>query len=131
MEKLAIQSTSNSPKIEFSPEDHLFELYGESSMDDAHSFYAPVLEWLKDFGSEFSDQIRFEFRFTAISQSSMKMLFFVCQEIRSMQIDGGLVNVFWHFPQGDNGLKEIGQDISYMAELDFDYVVMDRGLELA
>lgn len=130
MDKLFIQSTNSSPEIEFSPEDNVYRMLGESCMSDANLFYAPVLEWLREFGSGENVSATYKFHFSAISQTSMKMLLFVCQEIKSMQIDGSEIHVSWCFSKGAADLKEIGQDISYMTELEFDFVIMDDELEL-
>lgn len=130
MEKLFIQSTNSSPEIEFSSESAVFKIIGESCMSDANLFYAPVLDWLKAYGKEVNSKAKFEFHFSTISQTSMKMLLFVCQEIKSMQIDGHLIEVSWCFSKAESELKEIGQDISYMTELDFSFVVVENELEL-
>jgi hypothetical protein len=131
MENIFIQSTSCSPEVEFSIESNVFRMLGESCMSDANLFYAPVLDWLKIYGKEPNACSKFNFHFAAVSQSSMKMLLFICQEIKSLQIDGCEVQVSWCFSRGNTDLKEIGQDLSYMTELDFDYVLMEEALELA
>jgi len=131
MENLFIQSTNSSPEVEFSVESNVFRMLGESCMSDANLFYAPVLDWLKAYGKKPQGCVEFNFSFSTISQSSMKMLLFVCQEIKSLEIDGCEVRVSWCFSRGNIDLKEIGQDISYMTELDFDYVLMEESLELA
>ncbi|MFT6715564.1 MAG: hypothetical protein ACJA0Q_000191 [Saprospiraceae bacterium] len=125
MENLFLQSTTCSPEIEFSPKNNIFKITGESCMSDANLFYAPVLAWLRAYGSNENSGAQFKFHFSAVSQSSMKMLLFVCQEIKSMQIDGSEVHVSWCFSNEKPELKEIGQDISYMTDLDFDYVLLE------
>lgn len=100
-------------------------------MSDANLFYADSLEWLRAFGKGSSVSADFVFHFSAISQSSLKMLLFLCQELKSMQIDEHSVKVSWCFGKSDYELKEIGQDISYMTELEFEYLVVEDELALA
>jgi hypothetical protein len=128
MEKLYIQNTTSSPEVELCSDTNVFKMLGESCMSDANLFYAPVLEWLRAYGKELNASAKFEFNFSAVSQSSMKMLLFLCQEIKSMQIDGQQIEVTWSFSKESPELKEIGQDISYMTDLDFTYSIVDRGL---
>jgi len=131
MEKLFIQSTSSSPEIELCSESNVFKMVGESCMSDANLFYAPVLDWLRAYGKELNANAKFEFGFSAVSQTSMKMLLFLCQEIKSMQIDGQQVEVSWCFSKESPELKEIGQDISFMTDLDFNYSAVDSDLVFA
>ena len=130
MENLFVQSTDSSPEIQFKIESNVFTIVGESCMSDANVFYAPVLDWLRSYSNEVNSSMMFNFHFSAISQSSMKMLLFVCQEIKSMQIDGNQIDISWCYSKDSEELKEIGQDISYMTELDFSYQEVEE-MEMA
>jgi hypothetical protein len=126
MKNLFIQRTENSPEVVFNKEDKVFQMLGESCMSDANLFYAPVIDWIQTYDYDIAVEVKFNFCFSTISQSSMKMLLFVCQEIKSLQIDECKVHVSWCFSKSTKELKEIGQDISYMTELEFDYVLEEE-----
>ncbi len=128
---LNIIGSEINPNIEFSKEKNIFKIVGNSSMEDAKSFYTVVINWLKDYTKLPNENSVFEFQFTQLNQASLKMLLFVCQEIKSLQIDGNKTQVNWFFDKKQAFIKEMGQDISSMTDVYFSYIPKTSKIEMA
>lgn len=119
---LNIIGSEHNPSVTFSQEKNTFRIFGASDMEDAKSFYGVLINWLKDYTKMPNTRSNFEFEFTALNQSSLKMLLFVFQEIKSLQIDGYPIKVSWFSPKDQNFIKEMGQDISAMTDVPFTFI---------
>tara|TARA_B110000211_G_C13643139_1_gene362567 strand:- start:64 stop:477 length:414 start_codon:yes stop_codon:yes gene_type:complete len=136
MENLLISGKKDTPIVEFNADELVFRISGNSIVDDAKTFYTPIINWLKSYSTNASSLLKFEFNFSEISQPTLKMLLYLFQEIKSMQIDGKSISVVWGVPFLNNLIKEIGQDVSYMSDVKFKFetftevIEQSEGLEL-
>ena len=121
MEDLIIKESEVNPNVYFSLKSNKLTITGNSKMEDSKSFYAVIIKWLKDYTKSPNVLSLFEFGFLDINQSSLKMLLFVFQEIKSLQIDGHKVQIIWSFSKDKMYIKEMGQDISSMTDVFFTY----------
>lgn len=135
MRDLKIQKTIESPEVELCKAHGVFRISGDSTMEDPAAFYEQIVQWLSEYAENPSPKMVFEFQMGQLNQSSLKMLLFVGQELKSIQIDGSIVAVSWQYPEANLQLKEIGQDLSYMTDLLFDFTAVtqleERELEFA
>ncbi len=49
MDSLNIEPTEFTPKINFDPDNNLFEISGFSRPENVIGFYRPILKWLDEF----------------------------------------------------------------------------------
>jgi hypothetical protein len=104
MEKLVIEPTNHSPRVEFYPDGKL-KLEGRSFPEDAASFYSPLI----DFASELevmsvSLHINLEYINTA---SSKKLLEF----FRRLDSNENIFTIVidWHYEEGDDDSVETAE----------------------
>ncbi len=132
---LNIVGSEINPSIFFSKEKGILKIEGNSVMEDAKSFYTVVINWLKDYTKNPNEISNFEIRFFQLNQASLKMLLFVFQEIKSLQIDGHKIKVNWCFAKNQSFIKEMGQDISSMTDVYLNYsesaTTDNKSIELA
>ena len=119
---LTIAGSEINPSIQFSKEKNIFKIVGSSNMEDAKSFYNIVINWLKDYTKNPNQESTFDFNFSELNQSSLKMLLFVFQQVKSLQIDGNKIFVNWNYAKSQTFIKEMGQDISSMTDVSFNYI---------
>ena len=122
MEKLNIESTINSPRVVLDPAENLFEFSGESRPENVRNFFLPILEWLEQFAASANGPCTFSFNFEYFNSTSAKYILDIFKILHSIQNSGSEVRVQWHYEEDDEDMFEVGQEMSRMSELTFDYI---------
>ena len=135
MEKLFIKQTQTSPEIHFSVEDNFFRISGTSSPEDVRALYYPIIEWIKKHTDNIlngtinkysrENPFRFQVDLSYFNSSSAKFLYDMISELKRLTSSGIPLIVEWHYEKDDPDLKEAGEDISLLAEMDFTYVIKE------
>ena len=133
MEKLIIEPTLNSPRVILDPEENQFEFSGESRPENVRNFYLPVLEWLDKYASELTGQgksdrpsnIQFQFNLEYFNSTSAKYILDVFKAINMLSDNGIEVKVQWLYEEDDEDMLEVGQEMSRMSKLSFEYITTD------
>ena len=128
MEKKIIKATPNSPRVVLDPENRIFEISGESRPKDIPKFYKPILQWLDEFGQNLTKQqdnttlIEFNFNFEYFNSLSAKFILDICKNLSRLQSDGNNLIIKWHYEEDDDEMHEVGQEMSRISKLPFEYV---------
>ncbi|MFW6327764.1 MAG: DUF1987 domain-containing protein [Bacteroidota bacterium] len=126
MGPLKIESTKFTPKIIFDPENHVFLVSGFSLPENVADFYAPVLEWLDEFIKlvpEKSGYFNFTFRLIYYNSGSFKVIINMLIKIVSLKKKKSCnVCIDWYYDQEDNHLRDIGEELSELVGLPFNYI---------
>ena len=136
MQQLFISPTPLSPEINFSPEENIFIIKGVSSPEDVRAMYYPIIDWVRQFvddlihfGSKaYSEEspLKFHTELVYFNSSSAKFLYDIFMELKRLLAVGIPVVVEWAYDEEDIDLKEAGQDISLLLDMDFIYVPVKR-----
>ncbi|WP_185957404.1 DUF1987 domain-containing protein [Saccharicrinis carchari] len=129
MKSLIIDSTANSPKILFDPDTSSFEISGESRPENASVFYKPVMDWIKELETFFTEQdmpvnspFIFKFRFEYFNSTSAKFILDFCKKLGRLHSLGHPIVVHWHYEEDDEDMLEVGQEMSRMSKFPFELV---------
>ena len=128
METKIINATSNSPRVVFDPENKIFEISGESRPKDIPKFYKPILQWLDEFEQNLTQQkdsttlCEFNFSFEYFNSLSAKFILDICKKLSRLRSDGSNISVKWHYEEDDDDMHEVGQEMSRISKLPFEYV---------
>lgn len=133
MEKLVIESTFNSPSVILDPESKQFEFSGESRPENVRKFYLPILEWLDDYAKEQSGMSRSErssnllvqFNFEYFNSTSAKYILDIFKALNVLNDLSMEILVKWLYEEDDEDMLEVGQEMSRMSKLDFEYINTD------
>ena len=133
MEKLVIESTFNSPSVILDPESKQFEFSGESRPENVRKFYLPILEWLDDYAKEQSGMSRSErssnllvqFNFEYFNSTSAKYILDIFKALNVLNDLSMKILVKWLYEEDDEDMLEVGQEMSRMSKLDFEYINTD------
>lgn len=130
MEKLIIEPTANSPRIILDPENKNFEFSGESRPENVRKFYLPVLEWLeayttaqkalKDDERTFGLQCQFNFEY--FNSTSAKYILDIFKSLNAINALGIGLDIKWLYEDDDEDMLEVGQEMSRMSKLSFEYI---------
>jgi hypothetical protein len=133
MEKLIIEPTANSPRIVLDPEARAFEFSGESRPENVRKFYLPILEWLESYTAEqeglkedertFGLQCQFNFEY--FNSTSAKYILDIFKSLNAIAALGIEIEIKWLYEEDDEDMLEVGQEMSRMSKLSFDYITSD------
>ncbi len=134
MEALIIEQTETCPSLTFDPAKNIFEITGVSGPEDVRSFYYPVIEWLGKFKTEIIEEKRFVYdkdhpldfniELSYFNSSSAKFLFDIFSILCDLYKEGQHVKIYWFFEEGDDDLREAGEDMSELLEIPFNYIAI-------
>ncbi|MEN8228046.1 MAG: DUF1987 domain-containing protein [Bacteroidota bacterium] len=133
MEKLIIDSTPNTPSVILDPEKNLFQFTGESRPENVRNFYIPVLEWLENYTAEVVSQDKenknrareFHFNFEYFNSTSAKYILDLFKTLNNLNAEGINIEVYWHYEEDDEDMLEVGQEMSRMSRLTFEYIMTE------
>jgi hypothetical protein len=133
MEKLIIEATANSPRIVLDPESRNFEFSGESRPENVRKFYLPVLEWLEAYTAEqekLKDDDRTkgmqcQFNFEYFNSTSAKYILDIFKSLNAINALGISLDIKWLYEEDDEDMLEVGQEMSRMSKLSFEYIKSD------
>lgn len=130
MEILKIKETKSTPKVELNSETHIHYISGESYPENTKEFYAPIMEWIKEYLSEISEDQRVEFNFEMIyfNSSSSKALmdiFYLLDDFVSEEEKNIVIN--WLYIEENEAAEEYGEEFSEDLEsVEFNLVVKEN-----
>jgi hypothetical protein len=131
MEKFIIESTANSPRIVLDPENRTFEFSGESRPENVRKFYLPVLEWLEAYTGSLEDlqddqrkfDLQCQFNFEYFNSTSAKYILDIFKSLNAINALGVGLDIKWLYEEDDEDMLEVGQEMSRMSKLSFEYVI--------
>ena len=133
MEKLVIEPTFNSPSVILDPESNQFDFSGESRPENVRKFYLPILEWLDSFAkaqsemgrSARSSSLLVRFNFEYFNSTSAKYILDIFKALNVLNDLGIEILVKWLYEEDDEDMLEVGEEMSRMSKLDFEYINTD------
>ena len=133
MEKLIIEPTANSQLIVLDPESRNFEFSGESRPENVRKFYLPILEWLEAYTAEQEklkdDERTFgllcQFNFEYFNSTSAKYILDIFKSLNAISTLDIKLEIKWLYEEDDEDMLEVGQEMSRMSKLSFEYIKSD------
>lgn len=126
MKALIIKETSFSPSVILDPHQNKFEVSGSSRPENAVQFYAPLLNWLEEFGrTESSMNINFIFYFDYLNSVSVKLLFDSFKILESINSSSKSFTITWYYNFGDIDMKETGEEYQKLLKLPFSIIARE------
>lgn len=122
MNVLEIKPSEISPQVIFDIENNIFLIKGKSILSNAVEFYSPVLEWLEGIEGELKGRTDFVFDLDYFNITSSKRFLFILYKLKQLRDAGEDVNIVWYTSDGDNDMREIGEDFSFMVDIPFQFI---------
>jgi hypothetical protein len=115
------------------PENKLFEFSGESRPENVRKFYLPILEWLESYtreqeklnGTERSSGLQCQFNFEYFNSTSAKYILDIFKSLNAISALGIDLEIKWLYEEDDEDMLEVGQEMSRMSKLTFEYIKSD------
>jgi len=123
-DKLEINPVKTKPKILFLPDEGLMEIQGESYPENSVEFYAPIMNWLKEYlefdGS--ANSIQFNFRLNYFNTSSSKSILDILDLLEHYHEKGRNIEVNWYYEQDDEDIQESGEEFAEGLTISFNLI---------
>lgn len=116
------KATADTPEILFDKEKNIFQITGRSLPENAHDFYKPFVEWMKDYAKEPNDSSVFEINLDYFNSSSIKQLLMLFMAFESIKnIAGKKVKILWVYNEDDDLNKIKGREFESMLSIEFEF----------
>lgn len=116
MDKIQLESTKKTPKINFDPNGDLF-IGGDAIPENAIAFFTPLCQWLEDYISTPASITRFKVKMNYINTSATKYLLSMMTILEKAYTNGKDVMVNWHAESDDLDLQELGEELQQSLKL--------------
>ena len=137
MKTLSLKATHNTPRIYFSPSESRFEIMGKSAPEDVRGLYYPVIAWVNEFIKETKSNNPFTRENPLIlsldldyfNSSSAKFLYDIITGLKELKAGGVPLIVEWHYEHDDSDLREAGEDMAVLSQIEFKFCPEEREKE--
>ncbi|HIE16358.1 MAG TPA: DUF1987 domain-containing protein [Bacteroidales bacterium] len=128
MDKIIIEPTKKTPKIIIDSDKYYIEIIGNSLPENVRDFYLPLIEKIKAvvdlWKKKFPDKVIFLIKLNYFNSSSTKFLFDMINTVITLKDTNIPINIDWYFEDGDDDLKEAGEELSEMLDYPFNYILI-------
>ena len=136
MKGLNIPAKEKSPKVTFDPEQKIFEMEGNSRPENVRDFYYPIIDTLRKYFENIIDKseyetfnenhFKFNFKLDYFNSASAKFISDILVIIKDFREQKLEIKVNWYFEDGDDDMKEVGEDFSDMISMPFNFIMIQR-----
>jgi hypothetical protein len=130
MDILQINKTEFTPDVTFNPITNELTFDGVSRPENVAEFYTLVIDWVTNYesvlyknhvlgGKKFD--VRVIFKFSYFNSASAKMIFTILESIRRINMMGYTIKIEWYYDEGDDQMKEDGEELSEAIDIPFAY----------
>lgn len=121
MEKLILEETEDTPEIILDPDNNEFKISKISVPENALDFYAPVLNWIKEYAKNPNPKTVFDFDLEYVNTASSKQ---VIQLILLLQkvAEKGDVKVRWYYESIDEDMQALGKRYKKLVNVPFELI---------
>ena len=133
MEILKIEPPHIRPTIRVIPDLNDFLISGMSAPEDVRALYYPVIEWMDKFNSELisgnykifseTNPMILKIDLNYFNSASAKFLLDILLELKKIRESGTPVVVEWYYEEDDIDMKEAGEDLSELVEMELKYII--------
>lgn len=121
MEILNIEPFLQTPEINFNHESGVLFLSGKSYPADAIEFYAPIIEWSKEYIQNPAAKTELICEIEYLNSASQKQLVELILIFKPLYDSGKDFVVKWRYEEGDDDILSVGELVEHELEIPFQY----------
>lgn len=125
MVDLIIEKTKSTPYVYLSQTENTLIIEGESFPENSAKFYAPVLDWLKEFVAQLEvEKVELEFEIVYFNSSTSKVFMTIFDLLEAAVENGKNISVTWRCDEQNETAIECGEEFKEdLDSLPFDIVI--------
>ena len=122
MEKLYLETTHNSPKVDFNPETGVLEISGRAIPEDAHMFFKSLFTWVKEYVASDPINTVVEIKLDYLNSSAHKLLMEFFEILKTLHLSDQKLIVKWFYEKYDEEIHEIGEEYANSTGIPFEII---------
>ena len=119
MDRLYIEETKSSPKIDFNPQTGILIIEGQSYMENAFKFYKSLFEWMDEYFEFNTENVQVDIRLSYLNTSSTKCLMDIIFKLEQVVQIGKKVKVNWYYKS--RNILECGEELQEDLEEELEF----------
>lgn len=120
-----IDATQKSPSVKLLYNEGLFELKGNSILEDPETFYNPIIDKLDEYLHPTRESTTVIIYLTYYNSGTVRSLISLFKMIEKHHKQGEKISIQWHYKSNDTVLKEDGIDYNKLVDVPFQLVERD------
>ncbi|MCK5537324.1 MAG: DUF1987 domain-containing protein [Bacteroidales bacterium] len=125
MKSLIIESTEETPQVEFNAIESKFIIAQRSLPENAIEFYEPILSWIEEYSKDPNVVTIFEFDFEYFNTASSKQVIKILLLLENLT-NNSEVKIKWHYRDYDEDMLQNGQRYSSLVDIDFEFIEIEE-----
>lgn len=125
MERLFIEHTEDTPRVDFDKERNTFQIIGRSLPENAVAFYNTLFDWLREYSKAPNEKSNVDFQldyFNTASAKQITKLMLILQAL-SEQSD---ITIRWYYLEEDTDIKGSGLRFQRLINANIQLIEMDE-----
>jgi hypothetical protein len=119
-ERLHLDASEDTPAVDFDAATGLLSIAGRALPEDAHSFFAPLQEWVEDYVGNPAGSTLIDLRIDYFNSAATRYIFNILMELEELTAAGREVKVVWHFSASDEMIAAKGEELESMLDIPFE-----------
>lgn len=117
MEKLFLEATSDTPRVEFDPETQKFEMLGKALPEDAIEFFKPLYDWISEYLDSTEGSFELTLDLAYLNSSSTRYIFNILALMEDAHEEGRDMLVKWRVSSTDEVMLGKGEELAEMLDV--------------
>ena len=120
MNNLNLEETQDTPKVTFNAGEGIFELSGRSLPEDSIEFFAPILNWIKEYAKSPNPTTVVVYKLEYFNTASSKLILDMLQTLKT--IPG--IKIVWYYYEDDEEISDAGREFAEQIDIPFEFKTM-------
>jgi hypothetical protein len=122
--QLKLKGTEDTPEVSFNIDSNKFTISGRSLPENAHDFYRPIVDWLKDYSEKPNSSSELVIALEYFNSSSVKQLLEVMRLFEVIAKTGKETKIIWCYSEGDDLMEIKGLEFHSMLNIPFEFRII-------
>lgn len=107
--------------IVYGLEENILRIIGSSLPENVYTLYEPVMEWVEEFLASplLNPPLRIIFKIQYYNSGTIRYFAELLMKIATLHDRGLQYSVEWHYEEGDDNIRDAGEDLSDISETPF------------
>lgn len=130
MERLFIEQTKGTPRIDFDPDNNIMRIKGQSYPENAFKFYEPIFKWTDEYLETAVGEISIEIEFSLpyINTSSSKCIMMLLEKFENVYNNGKKISLNWYYDEENESELECAEEFKEDVSLPFNIIPVRQGM---